>query len=206
METAASLVIGQLTEYLRGLTRRLDPGTGWYAEFLRRDPEGMRACLDGAAIPPWDVVDSLLRDLAGAGGAEFAARETVYAAGLRAAAVAAWDRLPGGAQELRTLLVAAAAQRADAEAALRSLTASLDGATDQAEADVLARELSWARDDAARATARYQDLVARLAALPVGHRPPPAGPLAGVPQQRAVEEEAPAGRAEGRRPDRKSVV
>ncbi|MET9948871.1 hypothetical protein ABZZ19_28885, partial [Streptomyces sp. NPDC006341] len=70
METAASLVIGQLTEYLRGLTRRLDPGTGWYAEFLRRDPEGMRACLDGAAIPPWDVVDSLLRDLAGAGGAE----------------------------------------------------------------------------------------------------------------------------------------
>lgn len=96
METATSLAISQLSGYLTGLTQRLDPGAGWYGEFLRRDPQGLKACLDGAAIPPWDVVESLLRDLAGARGAEFAARETVYAAQLRAAAVTVWDRLPGG--------------------------------------------------------------------------------------------------------------
>ncbi|WP_158076126.1 hypothetical protein [Streptomyces amritsarensis] len=147
------------------MTQRLDAGAGWYGEFLRRDPEGMRACLDGAAIPPWDVMESLLRDLAGAAGAELAARETVYAARLRAAAVTVWDRLPGGEEELRTLLAAAAAQRAGSEAALRSLTARLGGSADRAETDALTRELSWTQDDMARAAARHEDLAARLAAL-----------------------------------------
>ncbi|MFE2130787.1 hypothetical protein [Streptomyces amritsarensis] len=165
METATSLAISQLSGYLRGLTQRLDAGAGWYGEFLRRDPEGMRACLDGAAIPPWDVMESLLRDLAGAAGAELAARETVYAARLRAAAVTVWDRLPGGEEELRTLLAAAAAQRAGSEAALRSLTARLGGSADRAETDALTRELSWTQDDMARAAARHEDLAARLAAL-----------------------------------------
>ncbi|MDX6764424.1 hypothetical protein SIN09_34810, partial [Streptomyces sp. F8] len=137
------------------MTQRLDAGAGWYGEFLRRDPEGMRACLDGAAIPPWDVMESLLRDLAGAAGAELAARETVYAARLRAAAVTVWDRLPGGEEELRTLLAAAAAQRAGSEAALRSLTARLGGSADRAETDALTRELSWTQDDMARAAARH---------------------------------------------------
>ncbi|AQT75234.1 hypothetical protein B1K54_29535 [Streptomyces sp. fd1-xmd] len=165
METATSLAISQLSGYLRGLTQRLDAGAGWYGEFLRRDPEGMRACLDGAAIPPWDVMESLLRDLAGAAGAELAARETVYAARLRAAAVTVWDRLPGGEEELRTLLAAAAAQRAGSEAALRSLTARLGGSADRAETDALTRELCWTQDDMARAAARHEDLAARLAAL-----------------------------------------
>ncbi|MFJ2596732.1 hypothetical protein [Streptomyces erythrochromogenes] len=147
------------------MTQRLDAGAGWYGEFLRRDPEGVRACLNGAAIPPWDVMESLLRDLAGAGGAELAARETVYAARLRAAAVTVWDRLPGGEEELRALLVAAAAQRAESEAALRSLTARLGGTADRAETDALTRELSWTQDDVARAAARHEDLAARLTAL-----------------------------------------
>ncbi|WTR57582.1 hypothetical protein OG737_25605 [Streptomyces sp. NBC_00122] len=168
METATSLTIGQFAEYLRGLTQRLDPGAGWYGEFLRRDPEGLRACLNGAAIPPWDVVDSLLRDLAAVRGEQIAGRETVYAARLRAAAVTAWDRLPGGMEELRTQYAAAAAQRADAGEALRSLTARLGGATDPAEADALARELSWTQDDAARAASRHEDISARLSALRAG--------------------------------------
>ncbi|MCY0950863.1 hypothetical protein [Streptomyces sp. H27-S2] len=184
METATARVIGQLAEYVRELTQRLDSGAGWYGEFLRRDPEGVRACVEGAAIPPWDVVESLLRDLAGVRGAEAAARETVYAGRLRAAAVAAWDRLPGGAEELRTLLAAAASQRADAERALRDLTARLGGAADHAEADALGRELSWTRDDAARAASRYEDLRARLAALPPEAAAPYGEPLAGVPRQR----------------------
>ncbi|MFD5621980.1 hypothetical protein [Streptomyces yangpuensis] len=161
------------------MTQRLDAGAGWYGEFLRRDPDGMRACLNGAAIPPWDVVESLLGDLAGSGGAELAARETGYAARLRATAVAVWDRLPGGADELRTLLAAAAAQRAESEEALRSLTARLGGTADRAETEALTRELSWTRDDMARAAARHEDLAARLTALHTAPHP-------GAPEQAAA--------------------
>ncbi|WTQ01256.1 hypothetical protein OG572_08595 [Streptomyces virginiae] len=195
METATSLAISQLSGYLRGLTQRLDPGAGWYGEFVRRDPEGLKACLDGAAMPPWDVVESLLRDLAGARGAEFAARETVYAAQLRAAAVAVWDRLPGGEGELRTLLAAAAAQRAASQTVLRSLTVRLGRATDRAETDALTRELSWAQDDVARAAARHEDLAARLRALRAGPegpwptRPETAEWLPGVSRQREAHPE-----------------
>ncbi|MET9688893.1 hypothetical protein ABZY81_10485 [Streptomyces sp. NPDC006514] len=194
METATSLAISQLSGYLLGLTQRLDPGTGWYGEFLRRDPEGVKACLDGAAMPPWDMVESLLRDLAGARGAEFAARETVYAAQLRAAAVTVWDRLPGGEGELRTQLAAAVALRAASQTALRNLTVRLgraaDRAADRAETDALTRELAWAQDDVARAVARHEDLAARLRALHVGPdglwpaRPEVAPWLPGVPRQR----------------------
>ncbi|MFJ8016937.1 hypothetical protein ACIQ5Y_31150, partial [Streptomyces sp. NPDC096339] len=183
METATSLVIIQLADYLRGLTQRLDPGAGWYGEFLRRDPDGVRACLDGRAMAPWDVVESLLADLAVARGAEFAGRETAYAARLRAAAVTAWDRLPGGEAELRTLLAASAAQRADSEAALRHLTARLSATSDPAQAEALSRELAWTRDDATRATSRQADLTSRLAAVsPAGEAAQaPAAPAAPGP-------------------------
>lgn len=172
METPTALVIGQLTEYVRDLTRRLDPGAGWYGEFLRRDPGGVRACLEGVAIPPWDVLESLLEDLPG--DPESRAREAVHAAGLRAAAVAAWDAMPGGERELRLQLDAAAGQWAASEAALRSLTDRLGVTGDPGEAAALARELAWTRDDAARAAARHTDLTTRLRALP----------LPGVPRQR----------------------
>ncbi|MGW8780714.1 hypothetical protein ACWGNM_22030, partial [Streptomyces sp. NPDC055796] len=204
------------------MTQRLDPGTGWYGEFLRRDPQGLRACLDGAAMPPWDVVESLLGDLAGARGAEVAARERGYAARLRAAAVAVWDRLPGGAQELRTLLAAAADQRSVSEAAARTLTARLAAAADPAEAEALTRELAWIQDDTARAASRHEDLVSRLGVLqtppgpdwsgaprPAGAEPSAGawagaeegGTVSGVPRQREAGEERvdpPVGRAEGR--------
>lgn len=214
METGTSLVVSQFAEYLRGLTQKLDPGAGWYGEFLRRDPEGLRACLDGAAIPPWDVVESLLRDLAGAWGEELAARETAYAGRLRAEAVTAWDRLPGGTQEVRAQYAAAVAQRDAAWAAVRSLTVRLASATDPAEADALARELSWTQDDAARATSRHEDLAARVSALGAGARAAavwpgsltaPSEALPGVPRQResVTQEpvpppaEPPIGRSEG---------
>ncbi|MGI5446257.1 hypothetical protein ACQEVM_10950 [Streptomyces sp. CA-243310] len=196
METATSLLIAQLAEYLRGLTRRLDPEAGWYGEFLRRDPDGMRACLDGAAIPPWDVVASLLGD------ARAAAGEVEYAARLRAAAAGAWDRAPGGAGELRTHLRTAVAQREASEAALRSLTARLGGTPDPVEAAALAREVAWTRDDAARAAGRHEDLTARLAALPMNPAevrewtrsdtaPAAAGdPLPGVPRRRPPHTQA----------------
>lgn len=188
METATSLLIGQLADYLRGLTRRLDPGAGWYGEFLRRDPEGMRACLDGAAIPPWDVLASLLRDAGAVAG------EVEYAARLRVAAVAAWDRAPGGERELRELLARASEQRAAAEAALARLTELRDRATAPAEAAELDRELSWLRDDTSRARARQDDLTSRLASLrtPPGEATPgeatPGHPLPVVPRPGPVGE------------------
>ncbi|WP_405487381.1 hypothetical protein [Streptomyces sp. NBC_00096] len=176
------------------MTQRLDPGAGWYGEFLRRDPEGMRACLDGAAMPPWDVLESLLGDLASSVGAAPLARETEYAAGLRAAAVGVWDRLPGGAEELRTLLASVAAQRTQATSALRVLSARLVEAADPAEAAALSRELSWTRDDASRGASRHADLTARLEAVappaPGAHPGAAAhggpGPLTGVPAQRSA--------------------
>ncbi|MEV7521948.1 hypothetical protein [Streptomyces sp. NPDC091371] len=183
METATSLVINQLAEYLRGLTQRLDSGAGWYGEFLRRDPEGVRACIEGRAMVPWDVLESLLGDLAAARGAEFAERETVYAARLRAAAVTAWDRLPGGEAELRSLLAASTVQRADSEAAVRHLAARLSSTADPAEADALSLELSWTRDDATRAASRQADLTTRLSAVsPPGeaHRIPAGAPAGGA--------------------------
>lgn len=188
METPTALVIGQLTDYLRGLTQRLDPGAGWYGEFLRRDPEGMRACLDGVAVPPWDVLESLLGDLPG-GAAGGAAGEAAYAASLRAAAVAAWDGMPGGAGELRTLLDTAAGQRAALDRALHTLTARLAATGDPGEAAALNRELAWTRDDAARAAARHADLESRLDALGRAALIPGPGPgsQAGSPSQPEVE-------------------
>ncbi|MFF5806158.1 MULTISPECIES: UL36 very large tegument protein [unclassified Streptomyces] len=185
------------------MTQRLDPGAGWYGEFLRRDREGLRACVDGVAMPPWDVVESLLWDA----GAD--AREAAYAARLRAAAVTAWDMRPGGTAELRTLLAAAAAQRAASETTLRHLTDRL--AATPPDAAALSRELTWAQDDATRAAARHADLTARLtAATPA----PPGGPAPGrtvygppAPQDRAgggsaaASPEAGAGPAPGPEPD-----
>lgn len=88
----------EFPRYLRYLTQLLDPARGWYGVFHRRDPEGRRACLEGAEIPPWDVMESLLSDLATARGAVFAELELVRAAELYAAS--AHDRRPGGRQQL----------------------------------------------------------------------------------------------------------
>ncbi|MFJ6935060.1 hypothetical protein [Streptomyces sp. NPDC101132] len=170
--------VRQLADLIRELVALLDPGTGWYAEFLRRDPEGVRACLDGAAVPPWDVLASLLADLAAVQGEEFARAWTAEAARLRSAAVAVYDRRPGGAGELRDQLADAEAQRAAAEAALGALTDRLRAAPAPAEAERLTRELSWTRDDHSRAASRCTDFATRLAAVPrtAGPSAPDAAP------------------------------
>ncbi|MFD8906063.1 hypothetical protein ACFV0K_14570, partial [Streptomyces sp. NPDC059586] len=95
-----ALDVGTFAQYLQELTARLDPGRGWYGVFVRRDPQGMRSCLDGVEIPPWDVVESLLADLAEVHGAYFAEQVSVRAAALYSASAAAHDRRPGGRQEL----------------------------------------------------------------------------------------------------------
>ncbi|MFF1628321.1 hypothetical protein ACFVXV_23330, partial [Streptomyces sp. NPDC058272] len=52
--------VREFARYLNGLMERLDQGGGWCGVFWQRDPDGMRACLDGWEVPPWDVVEALL--------------------------------------------------------------------------------------------------------------------------------------------------
>ncbi|MFF8960101.1 hypothetical protein [Streptomyces sp. NPDC014894] len=159
--------------YLRGLTALLDQDTGWYAVFARRDPEGMRECLDGVEVPPWDVVEALLHDLAAARGAQFAAREEDRARRLHTTAAAVYDRRPGGRAALaervelmRQELIQATLR---AEELIRRLT------VEPARTETAARlehELEWTRDDQARATARLAELRSRLASLTPASGPP----------------------------------
>lgn len=146
-------------QYLRDLAALLDPGQGWYGVFRARDPEGMRACFDGAEVPPWDVVESLLQDLAAVRGGEFAARESVRAAELCAASAAAYDGRPGGRQALVDRLGVMLREQAYAAQRVRAAGGAVAGPGGESDA------LAWARDDHARATARCVELRNRLAAV-----------------------------------------
>ncbi|MFI1224300.1 MULTISPECIES: hypothetical protein [unclassified Streptomyces] len=150
--------VGAFAQYLRDLVARLDPGRGWYGVFARRDPAGMRSCLDGVEIPPWDVVESLLADLAALQGDRFAEQVSVRAAALYSASAATHDRRPGGRQELvhRLELMVREQHRA-----AERLGGAGTGGPDPAGPEALA----WARDDHARATARCAELRKRLAAV-----------------------------------------
>ncbi|MFD7611420.1 hypothetical protein [Streptomyces sp. NPDC059828] len=169
--------IADFARYLGELTERLDRDAGWYGVFWRRDPEGLTACLRGAEIPPWDVVESLLLDL-GAGQVE-----SENARALHTAAVTAHDLRAGGHDTLRERLELMHRERATAaargQALLRRLALLAEGSPGHR---ALAHELSWVNDDHARAAARCAELSARLAALPVddpgsgGAESQPAGP------------------------------
>ncbi|GAA0628868.1 hypothetical protein [Streptomyces crystallinus] len=145
-----SVDIGAFVQYMGRMAALLDRYGGWYAVFWQRDPDGMAACFDGSGIPPWDVVESLLQDLAPTHGPEAVARETVRARALHTAAAAAYDARPGGREALRERL--ALMLRDQAYAADRLPGAAPD-------------ELAWIQDDLARATARCAELRARIAAL-----------------------------------------
>ncbi|MFF0473157.1 UL36 very large tegument protein [Streptomyces sp. NPDC004284] len=155
MEVA--LFRGWLTE----LVGRGRPDGGWYGVFAARDPEGLRACLDGAEIPPWDVVASLLQDAGEPGDGPFAARgRTLYAA-----AAGAHDGRPGGAEALAERRDLMEGERRRAETRSRELTERLRTTPDPAEAARLEHDLAWTRDDHARAAARVRELTGRLARL-----------------------------------------
>ncbi|MEU8565427.1 hypothetical protein AB0C45_28595 [Streptomyces cyaneofuscatus] len=166
--------VGTFAQYLREVTARLDPGRGWYGVFTRRDPQGMRSCLDGVEIPPWDVVESLLADLAEAHGAYFAEQVSVRAAALYSASAAAHDRRPGGRQELVHRLELMIREQGRAAERLRTGGA---GGVDPADPEAVA----WAHDDHRRASARCAELRKRLAAVTVPH------PRAGADPERVPE-------------------
>ncbi|WP_328394489.1 hypothetical protein OHS70_06230 [Streptomyces sp. NBC_00390] len=167
--------VGVFARYLKELVALLDRSGGWYGIFWQRDPDGMQACLDGVEIPPWDVVESLLQDLAAERGPAFVQQESVRASRLQASAAAAHDRLPGGrealAERLELMLREQTYAQGRAEELIRLLGAEAEGAP---AAEQYAHELSWTRDDHVRATARIMELRSRQAALA---RPePPAAP------------------------------
>ncbi|MFD7322573.1 UL36 very large tegument protein [Streptomyces sp. NPDC059875] len=173
--------VGAFARFLRELAAGLEPGGGWYGVFASRDPEGLRSCFDGTEILPWDVVASLLQDLGETG----TGPRTARARELHAAAAAAHDRRPGGAEALRERLEAMERERRHAEIRTHDLGARLRAAPDSPDAARLSGELAWARDDHRRATARIAELTARLAALgdhDVPEPPPPSAPPAPSPR------------------------
>ncbi|GAA3501303.1 hypothetical protein GCM10019016_084100 [Streptomyces prasinosporus] len=92
--------VREFTDHLRGLLARLDRYAGWCLVFWQRDPDGMRACLEGREPPPWDVVESLLQDLAAVHGPAAAEAELPRARALHAEATAVFDARPGARQTL----------------------------------------------------------------------------------------------------------
>ena len=83
--------VREFTDHLRDLLARLDRYAGWCLVFWQRDPDGMRACLEGREPPPWDVMESLLQDLAAVHGPAAAVAELPRSRALHAGATAAFE-------------------------------------------------------------------------------------------------------------------
>ncbi|MFZ4188074.1 hypothetical protein [Streptomyces pseudogriseolus] len=157
--------VREFTDHLRGLLARLDRYTGWCLVFWQRDPDGMRACVEGRELPPWDVVESLLQDLAAVHGPAAAEAELPRVRLLHAGATAAFDARPGARQALRDRLDVMLREQRYAADRRADLTHRLASAAGQEDADALAADLAWAEDDHRRATARCTELTARVTAL-----------------------------------------
>ncbi|MFK4105428.1 hypothetical protein ACI2L1_36275 [Streptomyces sp. NPDC019531] len=157
--------IREFTTYLDGVLARLDQGGGWCAVFWQRDPDGMQACLDGLEVPPWDVVESLLQDLATRYGPEAARAEAERARTLHAGAQAAHDSRPGGRDALSDRFDVMLREQRYAAERQAELGRRLATAATQADADAIRLDLAWARDDHERAVRRCAELQSRMAEL-----------------------------------------
>ncbi|TGN76490.1 hypothetical protein E5083_14970 [Streptomyces bauhiniae] len=165
MAEQLTAVAGEFGSYLDGLLSRLDQNAGWCGVFWHRDPDGMRACREGREVPPWDVVDALLRDLAAAYGTVPALAERERARALHAAALVAYDARPGARETLDRRLHATLRERHDADEREAALAQRLAEARTEAEAEALRVDLAWARDARHRATARCAELRDRLSRM-----------------------------------------
>ncbi|MFE6281785.1 hypothetical protein [Streptomyces sp. NPDC057877] len=155
----------EFADYLSGLLTRLDPGTGWCAVFWQRDPDGMRACREGREVPPWDVVEALLQDLATAYGTQAAAAEREPVRALHAAALEAWDARPGARDALGDRLDVMLREQKYAADRLAGLGRALASVSSPEQDRALRLDLAWARDDHERATSRCAELRARIERL-----------------------------------------
>ncbi|MFG2605922.1 hypothetical protein ACGFT2_20605 [Streptomyces sp. NPDC048514] len=177
----------EFASYLDGLLARLDQGCGWSGVFWRRDPEGMRACLDGREVPPWDVVEALLQDFGAARGPAAATAERRRARTLHAAALTAHDARPGARDDVAGRLGAMLREQRYAAERRDELSRLLSAPASREDVESLRLDLAWAHDDHERATARCTELRARLRELDsramartTGAAPPP-GPAAAHP-------------------------
>ncbi|MFE6158682.1 hypothetical protein ACFQ7F_07160 [Streptomyces sp. NPDC056486] len=156
---------------MRNLLAQLDRGAGWCGVFWSRDPDGMQACLDGVEVPPWDVMEALLRDLAAGCGAQAAERETGLARELHGASLAAHDARPGGRGLLGERLDMMLTEQRFAVERQAELGRSLAAAVTPDEVERLSRDLAWSRDDHERATARCAEIRERIERLDRADRP-----------------------------------
>lgn len=180
--------VREFAEYLSALVGRLDQGGGWCGVFWRRDPDGMQACLEGREEPPWDVVEALLQDLAALHGQPYAVQEAARARELHTASLAAYDALPGARHRLGDRLDVMLREQRHAAGRRAELARRLPAAPPD-EAATIERDLAWAQDDHARASARCTELQARLAEIdqrtaagagePRGTRPDPSARRSG---------------------------
>ncbi|WP_052397301.1 hypothetical protein [Streptomyces sp. NRRL F-5123] len=158
----------------RSLLTALGDRPGWYAEYARRDPDAARAHVTGHEVPPWDVVRTVLRDLArNAGASDAGPADIGRIHALHAAAVVAEDARPGTGARLYARL--AAAERAHEAAAARARDAARAHARQPSTSR--AGFLAWTHDDLERAAARRAALQSRLdAVLPATGEPGPGAP------------------------------
>ncbi|MET7984613.1 hypothetical protein [Streptomyces sp. NPDC005281] len=161
--------VGQLPErvlefarYLNGLVDRLDGSGGWCGVFWHRDPEGMRACLEGREVPPWDVVEALLQDVFAQYGERAAAQETVRARTLYEASLAAYDVRPGSRDALSDRLDVMLREQRYAAELRAELNLRIASAASREQAEAIRLDLAWAEDDHQRATARCAELRHRM--------------------------------------------
>ncbi|MFD4998008.1 hypothetical protein [Streptomyces buecherae] len=193
VDPAGLTEVAALARFLRALTRVLDAHAGWYEVFAERDPRGLADCLDGREIPPWDVVEALLHDLAALRGPATAHSATERARWLYRAATAAFDARPGSRAVLRERLAAMAAEGDRARRRQRQLVAAAHAARHQRgdeAAERYAADIAWAWDDWHRASARCAELRARLAPAPGPEEDP--APSAADPAQSQSQTPAPA--------------
>ncbi|MCX5279969.1 hypothetical protein [Streptomyces sp. NBC_00198] len=154
--------VREFARYLNELMNRLDQGGGWCGVFWQRDPDGMRACLDGWEVPPWDVVEALLQDLLAGYGDRAATQETDRARTLHQASLAAHDARPGGRNALGDRLDVMLREQRYAAERQTDLARLLHTAATHEEADAIRLDLAWAHDDHERATARCTELRHRI--------------------------------------------
>ncbi|QNP69323.1 hypothetical protein IAG44_07645 [Streptomyces roseirectus] len=157
--------VREFVSCLDGLLGRLDQGSGWCAVFWQRDPDGMRACLDGTELPPWDVMEALLQDLAAAYGTAVAEKEARRVRVLHGAALHAHDSRPGAGDALRDRLDVMLREQRYAVERQAELGRRLAAAATREQADAIRLDLAWAHDDHERATARCVELRGRVAEL-----------------------------------------
>ncbi|WP_328446568.1 hypothetical protein OG780_09380 [Streptomyces sp. NBC_00386] len=163
------MTVGQLPEqilefarYLNGLVERLDRSGGWCGVFWQRDPDGMRACLEGQEVPPWDVVEALLQDVLAQYGERAAAQETARAHTLYEASLAAYDVRPGAREALGDRLDVMLREQRYAAERQAELSGRLPSAVSRGETEAIRLDLAWAQDDHERATARCAELRHRM--------------------------------------------